>query len=295
MVGRNILQSQHATKWQIHAPSRQELDLTDGPAVTQYIDSLKPDLIIHAAGRVGGIQANIANPVEFLTENLSIGQNVIMAAYHANVPKLLNLASTCIYPKDAQSPLDESLILTGPLEPTNEGYAFAKIVALRLCEYVMVQNPKLSYKTLIPCNLYGKYDKFDPKNSHLIPAIIHKVHLAVENNDPNIEIWGTGEARREFMYAGDLADFILIAASTIEDLPATMNVGVGSDYSINEYYKIIADIIGFTGGFEYDLKRPTGMKRKLCSVEKQEEFEWAPPTSLNAGILKTYEYYKSTL
>jgi GDP-L-fucose synthase len=207
----------------------------------------------------------------------------------------LNLASTCIYPKDAKSPLGEELILNGPLEPTNEGYALAKIIALRLCSYIGQKNPKLNYKTLIPCNLYGKYDKFNPHNSHLIPAIIHKVHSAVENNKAYIDIWGTGEARREFMYAGDLADFILLAATKVEKLPNTMNVGIGHDFTVNEYYQIISKIIGFNGYFKHDTNKPVGMRRKLCSVKKQIKIGWAPPTSLEEGIKLTYKFYKKNI
>ncbi|MDA9048110.1 GDP-L-fucose synthase [Hellea sp.] len=295
MVGRNIRESQYAKNWEIYAPSRKDLDLGDYQSVSKIINEIKPEILIHAAGRVGGIQANMAEPVKFLDENITIGRNVIMAAFNTGVPKLLNLASTCIYPKDAKSPLGEELILNGSLEPTNEGYALAKIIALRLCDYIGQKNPKLNYKTLIPCNLYGKYDKFNPHNSHLIPAIIHKVHSAVENNKAYIDIWGTGEARREFMYAGDLADFILLAATKVEKLPNTMNVGIGHDFTVNEYYQIISKIIGFNGYFKHDTNKPVGMKRKLCSVKKQIKIGWVPPTSLEEGIKLTYKFYKKNI
>ncbi|WP_371396496.1 GDP-L-fucose synthase family protein [Fretibacter rubidus] len=294
MVGRNIRGSQHAGGWNIVSPSRADLDLTDGKAVAGFIKDLAPDLVVHSAGKVGGIAANMASPVQFLDDNLLIGRNVIMGAMRADVPKLINLASTCVYPREAENPLSEDQILEGRLEPTNEGYALAKIAALRLCEYIGRERPELQYKTLIPCNLFGKYDKFDPHNSHLIPAIIHKVHMAKRKSEPTVEIWGSGEARREFMYAEDLADFILEAAPKIDSLPALMNTGVGVDHSINDYYDTVAKVIGWTGEFTHDLSRPVGMNQKLCSTARQTQWGWQPPTSLEQGIEKTYAFYLTT-
>lgn len=178
MVGRNIQDHPVAANWEIVAPRSAELDLTDRAAVDRYLQTLKPDLVIHAAGKVGGIHANIANPVAFLDENLMMGRNVIMAARQADVKQLINLGSTCMYPREAVNPLVEDSILTQPLEPTNEGYALAKVMAARLCDYIRTEDDSFAYKTLIPCNLYGAHDKFDPKHSHLVPAIIHKVHQA---------------------------------------------------------------------------------------------------------------------
>ncbi|MGB7243610.1 MAG: GDP-L-fucose synthase [Sulfitobacter sp.] len=292
MVGQNILHHPAASGWDVLSPSSKELDLTDTNAVAEFMAVHKPDAIIHAAGRVGGIQANMANPIAFLDQNTMIGRNVILQAYKAGVSRLLNLASTCVYPRNARNPLTEDLILTGELEPTNEGYALAKILALRLCQYIRKEDDTAQYKTLIPCNLYGPYDKFDPKQSHLVPAIIAKMHDAKVLKRPSVEIWGDGTARREFMFAGDLADVALKAIDNIDGLPDLMNIGMGHDYSINEYYSAVADVIGWDGSFTHDLSKPVGMKQKLCSTARQIEWGWTAPTSLKDGLLKTYRHYK---
>lgn len=291
MVGRNVQDHASARNWTIFAPRSVELDLTDADAVDAYMSDLRPELVVHAAGRVGGIQANMASPVAFLEENMAIGRNVIMGARKAGVGTVINLASTCMYPAQAENPLREEMILTGPLEPTNEGYALAKIMAMRLCDYIRQEDTVAQYKTLIPCNLYGPYDKFDPKNSHLLPAIIYKVHQAKLNNEAEVEIWGDGTARREFMYAGDLADAIWKAVEDSAALPGAMNIGLGIDHSINEYYATVADVIGWQGSFTHDLSRPVGMKQKLCSTERQIKWGWTAPTSLHDGIAQTYHHY----
>lgn len=291
MVGRNIVEHARAAEWDVLAPGRAELDLMDRAAVDAYMATHQPDLIIHAAGKVGGIRANMAEPVEFLDQNVMIGRNVIMAARAAGVKRLINLGSTCIYPRNAPNPLGEDLLLTGELEPTNEGYALAKIMALRLCQYIRSEDPSFLYKTLIPCNLFGKHDKFDPKNSHLVPAIIHKVHQAQQSGDATVEIWGDGTARREFMYAEDLVDAIFRAADTLEELPDLINIGVGDDKSINDFYQVVAEVIGWKGAFTHDLSKPAGMARKLSDTRRQQAWGWAPQTSLEEGIAKTYQHY----
>lgn len=291
MVGRNIQEHAKAADWHILAPSSRDLDLTDGPAVSAYLADHQPDLIIHAAGRVGGIAANMAAPVAFLDQNIMIGRNVIMGARDAGVKQLINLGSTCIYPRNAPNPLSEDLILQGELEPTNEGYAIAKIFALRLCEYIRREDPDFLYKTLIPCNLFGPHDKFDPKNSHLLPAIIRKVHDAQQDGTDTVEIWGSGEARREFMYAADLAEGIFRAAADLENIPDNMNMGVGDDHTINDYYATVARVIGWQGTFTHDLTKPVGMMRKLSDPTKQTAWGWQPQTTLDEGIAKTYAHF----
>lgn len=291
MVGRNILEHPLAADWDILAPTSVDLNLTDAGLVNDYLTRHQPHMVIHAAGQVGGIQANIANPVAFLESNTAMGRNVIMAAYQSGVKHFLNLASTCMYPRAAQNPLQEEMILTGELEPTNEGYALAKILATRLCQYIGREDQNANYKTLIPCNLFGRHDKFDPKHSHLLPAIIHKVHLAKENGAKTVEIWGNGTARREFMYAGDLSDAVLKAAVEIDSLPDLMNTGVGHDYTINEYYEAVADVINWDGEFIHDHSKPVGMEQKLCSIERQKTWGWSAPTSLHDGIARTYNFY----
>lgn len=291
MVGRNLSRYLQAESFQLHAPNRGELDLRNRSAVEAYINELRPDLIIHAAGRVGGIQANISTPYDFLIENLEIGSNVISAAVNAGIPRLLNLGSSCIYPRDRDELLTEDLILQGPLEPTNEGYAIAKIAALRLCEYASRQNPNLSYKTLIPCNLYGPFDKFDPHHAHLIPAIINKVASAAKDGTATVEIWGDGTARREFMFVEDLCKIVATAINRWESLEPVTNVGLGYDYSVLEYYEAVASVIGWAGQFTFDTTKPVGMRRKVVDISRLQKWYSNPKTPLDQGITRTYQYF----
>ena len=295
MVGKNILEYSKKEEYTFLAPSSKELNLLDYNSVDTFIKENNPEFIIHAAGKVGGIQANIAAPVNFLVDNMDMGRNIIMAAKNNSIKNFLNLSSSCMYPRNAENPLSEDLILKGELEPTNEGYAIAKAMTTRLCEYIMKEDLDKNYKTVIPCNLYGKYDKFDPKNSHMIPAVIRKIHEAKELGSAEIDIWGDGLARREFMYAADLANFIFYAIPNFKEMPQNINVGLGKDYSINEYYKSIANIIGFKGSFVHDLTKPIGMKQKLIDDTRLKTFGWSSKTSLQEGLTKTFEFYKKTL
>jgi GDP-L-fucose synthase len=291
MVGRNFLEHPHASKWNVLAPRRAELDLFDGRAVERFIERERPDVVVHAAGRVGGIQANIKEPVAFLLENLDMGRNVVLGARKGGVKKLLNLGSSCMYPRNIQTPLTENMVLKGELEPTNEGYALAKVAVARLCEFISREDGELRYKTIIPCNLFGRWDKFDPAHSHLIASVVHKLHAAKSAGKAEVDIWGDGLARREFLFAGDLADFMVRALERFDELPALMNVGVGRDHTINEYYGTAARVVGWEGTFTHDLSRPVGMSRKLVDASRQAAFGWQPKTSLEEGIAKTYEFY----
>jgi GDP-L-fucose synthase len=291
MVGQNILEHKESGDYTFLSPNRKELNLFDYSSIFNYIKKHEPNVIIHCAGRVGGIQANMKHPVEFLVENIDINRNVIIAARNAGIKKLLNMGSSCMYPRDAKNPLDEDLILKGELEPTNEGYALAKIMAQRLCTYIVKENPEFHYKTLIPCNLYGRFDKFAPEHSHLVPAVIRKIHQAKLAGESSVEIWGDGTARREFMYAGDLADCVYQAIDKFESLPEVMNVGLGRDYSVNDYYYAAAEVVGYAGSFKHDLSKPVGMKQKLTSVRKASEWGWESTTSLHEGLKKTYDYF----
>lgn len=291
MVGRNVLEHPAIGEFEVFAPRSGELDLRDFNAVQAYLHKHQPDMVIHAAGKVGGIQANMREPVGFLLENLDMGRNIVWASHQAGIKQLINLGSSCMYPRNHNEPLREEMVLKGELEPTNEGYALAKVVTARLCEYITREDASYQYKTLIPCNIYGRHDKFDPRHSHLIPAIIHKVHQAKQGGQPTVEIWGDGTARREFMYAGDLADAMIRAIKEFDTLPAMMNVGLGHDHTINEYYQAAADVMGYTGGFVHDLSKPVGMARKLVSVERQQAWGWNAQTDLRTGIEKTYDFY----
>jgi len=291
MVGRNIVDYLASKHYILLTPSSKELNLLDRNSVDRYLQKNTPEYIIHCAGIVGGIQANLASPVKFLVENVQMGLNIIMGAYDAGIHKFINLSSSCMYPREAVNPLQEELILKGELEPTNEGYAIAKVTATRLCEYIAKENDEFHYKTVIPSNLYGRYDKFDPKHSHMLPAVVKKIHEAKEHNQHSVDIWGDGEARREFMYAEDLADFIYYALENFEKMPQNINVGLGHDYRINEYYEAIAEVIGYKGEFVHDLSKPIGMKQKLIDDTKLQAFGWKYKTSLKEGIEKIYEYY----
>jgi len=291
MVGKNILEHPKAKEHEIIAPPRKDLDLLDRSSILKSLSHFKPDFVIHCAGRVGGIQANIANPVKFLRDNADIGLNIIEASLKAGVTNFINLGSSCMYPRKAENPLREDEILKGELEPTNEGYAIAKIVAAKFCEYIVKEDNSKNYKTIIPCNLYGRHDHFDLSTSHLIPSVIRKLHDAKMDGSGEIDIWGDGSARREFMYAQDFADFIFYAIDNFERMPQNLNIGLGHDFSINEYYSSIASVIGYSGAFEHDLTKPVGMRQKIVDIAKLNQFGWSHKTSLADGIRYAYEFF----
>lgn len=291
MVGRNILEQADSALHNILSPTSKELNLLDALSVDKYMRINRPEMVIHAAGIVGGIQANLEQPIRFLVENMQMGLNILMSSKKYEVKKFLNLGSSCMYPRDAQNPLLEELILKGGLEPTNEGYAIAKVASTRLCEYINREDGTFFYKTVIPCNLYGKYDNFDPKHSHMVPSVIRKIDDAKRQNKKSIDIWGNGLARREFMYATDFSDFVYYAIAHFETMPQNINVGLGHDYTINEYYQKIADVVGFQGSFTHDLSKPTGMQQKLVDCTKLKEFGWRNQSSLDQGLQKTYDYF----
>lgn len=293
MVGKNILEHPAAAKHKFFTPDINELDLFNFEAVKAYIARVKPDFVINAAGKVGGIQANMAQPVAFLLENLDMGRNLVWAAKQCGVKKLINLGSSCMYPRNAPNPLKEEMVLQGELEPTNEGYALAKVVVSRLCSYISRENPEFQYKTLVPCNLYGRWDKFSPENSHMIPSVIRKLHLAKLNGEKTVQIWGDGTARREFMYAGDIADCIHRAVTEFATMPELMNVGLGGDHSVNDFYKAVAEVVGYTGAFTHDLSKPAGMARKLVDSSRLNAWGWKPATSLKDGIAASYDFFKT--
>ncbi len=291
MVGKNILEHAKAKSFTFLAPRASEVDLLSPEKVREYFNKHRPDIIIHCAGLVGGIQANMKDPVRFLTENLDMGRNVLLAARDFGATRVINMASSCMYPKDSDELLKEEQILTGPLEPTNEGYALAKIAVMRLGQYINREMNKETYKTFVPCNLYGRWDKFGDKNSHMLPAVIKKVDKAVKEGEKSVEIWGSGKARREFMFAADLADFVFYALENWEKIPEIINVGLGHDHTINEYYETVAKVLGYTGGFHHDLTKPEGMKRKVVDVSKTAALGWKAKTSLHDGIKSAYEFY----
>jgi len=291
MVGQNLLEHADISSYDILSPRSNELDLRDFEKVENYLLKYKPEMIIHAAGKVGGIQANLREPVNFLVDNLDMGRNIVMGAYKSGIKKLINIGSSCMYPANISEPLKEDILMTGKLEETNEGYAIAKLATARLCEYVSREDSRFIYKTLIPCNLYGRFDKFKDDYSHLVAAIIHKIHQAKKNDANKVEVWGDGTVRREFMYAGDLADALILSINKFDELPQYMNIGLGVDITIDEYYKKVAKVIGYTGILTHDKTKPVGMMRKLVNTDRQTKLGWQPKTSPEVGLQKTYEFY----
>lgn len=295
MVGSFILQELNKEGYtNVIKRSSSELDLRKQTAVHDFIKSVKPDLVIHTAAKVGGIQANISNPVSFLSDNMAMNFNLLDACVSAAVKNVIFLGSSCMYPKDYQNPLKEEYILNGPLEPTNEGYALSKISGAKYCEYINKEY-SWNYKTIIPCNLFGEKDHFESNRSHLLAAIIDKTFEAKEKGHESITIWGDGSARREFLYVRDLTRFIVQSIKIIKKLPDYLNVGYGKDFSVNEYYRMVADILGFEGDFKHDLTKPTGMKYKLMDSSKAKGLGWDPQYTVRKGLIETCKYYENEI
>tara|TARA_B100001063_G_scaffold210454_1_gene208135 strand:+ start:756 stop:1706 length:951 start_codon:yes stop_codon:yes gene_type:complete len=291
MVGRNFFEHHKSKGYSILRPKRTEMNLLNFNEIDNYLLKNKPDLIIHAAARVGGIQANIKNPTLFLCENVDLGKNLLLAAKKQNIKKVINLSSSCVYPKNMETPLEEDFILSGSLEPTNEAYAIGKIFTQKLCSYINKEFAGFSYKTLIPCNLFGKYDNFDLESGHLLPNIINKIHNAKINKLNTVTIWGDGSVKREFMYVKDLIDCIYYSIEKFSKMPEIMNVGVGKDYSVLDYYNFVAQSLDWKGDFEFDMKKPVGQKQKLVSVKRLNKFGWQSKTPLQNSINETVNYY----
>lgn len=271
--------------------TRTEVDLRSRSDTVDIVRSAAPDLIVHTAARVGGIQANIADPTGYLLDNLLIDSSVISAAMETGVPGLVYIGSSCMYPRDFRQPLRETDILAGPLEPTNEGYALAKISSAKLCGYASAQYG-LDYRVIIPSNLYGPYDDFSPERSHLVAAVLAKLHRAKDTDAATVEIWGTGRARREFTYVGDVADWMIDSIENIGQWPNVMNVGCGDDHSVREFYEIAKEITGYKGQFVHDLSKPEGMAKKLMDSSLARQHGWNPKTSIREGMTQAYRQYQ---
>tara|TARA_Y100001970_G_scaffold282869_1_gene396768 strand:- start:1046 stop:1978 length:933 start_codon:yes stop_codon:yes gene_type:complete len=295
-LGKNICEQywrlEKNKNFKLFDPTSKDLNLLNKESVKKYLKNTLPDFIIHSAGVVGGIQANIANPVKFLTVNTSMANHLINSAYDVGIPYLLNIGSSCMYPKNANSPLKEDYLFNGLCEPTNEGYAISKLYAQRLCQYINIERGTNNYKTIIPCNLYGRWDAFANEKSHMIPAALKKIHEAKINNHNEVLVWGDGTARRENMFASDIAEFIWEIIKKFNLLPDIMNVGMGVDHSIIDYYRYISNIIGYQGKMVYDINKPEGMKQKLVCIERQQELGWMPKTNIVKGLKITYKFFK---
>jgi GDP-L-fucose synthase len=270
-----------------------ELDLRRQEKVEKFFEEEKPEYVILAAAKVGGIQANDTYSAEFLYDNLMIESNVIDAAYQNDVKKLLFLGSSCIYPKFADQPMKEDYLLSGELESTNEGYAVAKITGIKLCEHYNKQYGT-NFISAMPTNLYGPNDNFDLETSHVLPALIRKFHEAKVNDEDEVVIWGTGNPKREFLHVDDLADALLFLMNNY-DGDQFVNVGVGKDISILELAKLIKEIVGFEGEIVNDLSKPDGTPRKLLDVTRLNDLGWEAQISLEEGIEDTYQWFKNSI
>lgn len=299
LVGSSILRQLLAQGYSnvIHR-TRQQLDLIDQQSVKQFLQQEKPDYVIIAAAKVGGIHANNSLPAEFIYQNLMIECNVIHQSYIGGIEKLLCLGSSCIYPKFTEQPMNESALLTGVLEPTNEPYAIAKIAGIKLCESYNRQYG-VDYRSMMPTNLYGMNDNFDLQTSHVIPALLRKFHAAKINNSTTVEVWGTGSAKREFLYVDDLADaclFVMNLPSNVyqqqtKPMLSHLNVGTGVEVSIKELATIIHEVVGFQGQISWNTDYPDGAPRKLLDVSKLADLGWRASTSLSQGLTQTYQWF----
>jgi GDP-L-fucose synthase len=270
--------------------THQELDLTEQSAVRTFFHDVRPEVVIMAAARVGGIHANNSRPAEFLRDNLLMQENVIDAAYRSGTGKFVFLGSSCIYPRMAPQPITEDSLLTGPLEPTNEWYAIAKIAGLKMCQ---AYRREFGFKaiSLMPTNLYGPGDNFDLQNSHVLPALIRKFHEAKNRGDSSVEIWGSGTPRREFLHVDDLANAVIFMLQNYDD-ERIVNVGWGEDVTIRELAQMIKLAVGYGGGLNFDPSKPDGTPRKLLDVSRMKGLGWRPRIPLKAGIESTYAWFK---
>lgn len=266
-----------------------EMDLRDQHLVSEYFIKEHPEIVILAAAKVGGIQANINCPAEFLYDNLMIQNNVIHSAYLTGVRKLLFLGSSCIYPRESPQPMKEEYLLEGKLEPTNEGYAIAKIAGIKLCEKYNKQYDT-KFISVMPCNIYGIGDNIDPKNSHVVAGLLRRFHEAKVENKSTVEVWGTGNARRELLFSEDLGDacYALLEGYSSSNF---INIGTGTDVSIKELAFLLKDIVGFEGDIRFNADMPDGMPQKLLDVSRMKEFGWVYQTTLQEGLEKMYRWF----
>jgi len=291
LVGASLLRAlqAHGIK-NIITQIRSELDLTDGPSTKAYLEAQRPDIVLVAAARVGGIGANSTYPAEFIYQNLAMAMNLVHGSWQTGVQRLLFLGSSCIYPREAPQPMKEEYLLSSPLEPTNEPYAIAKIAGLKLCQYYRKQYGVL-YHSLMPTNLYGPGDNYHPYNSHVIPALIRRFDEAREANAPEVVMWGTGKPRREFLYVDDLAEATLALLKT-SNPPDLINVGSGVDQSLMEIANLICDTVGYKGKIVFDTTKPDGTPRKLLDVSRIRAIGWRPTVELRDGLARSYAAYR---
>jgi len=291
LVGRAVVRRLRDEGAKLIAASRTELDLRDQTATKRFLKEMSPDAVIVAAATVGGILANSTYPVEFLNDNLLIESNLISGAHEAGIDRLLFLGSSCIYPREAPQPMHEDALLTGPLEPTNQWYAVAKIAGIMLCRAYRAQHGR-SYIAAMPTNLYGPGDNFDLNTSHVIPALMRKIDTAKREGRSSVEIWGTGEPLREFLHVDDLADALVFLLKTYDDAEH-INVGAGQEVTIAELASLLADVIGYKGDLIYETSKPDGTPRKALDCSRLTCLGWKPNYDLRTGLKQTYDWYQA--
>ncbi len=293
MAGSAIVRRLAKEDCEILVADRHALDLTNQAATEAWLERMKPDVVFNAAGRVGGIYANDAFPADYIVDNLAIGLNVIRGSFKAGVKKLLALGSSCIYPKFAPQPMTEEALLTGPLEPTNEWYAIAKIAAIKLCEAYRKQHGA-DFISVMPTNLYGLGDNYHPKDSHVPAALIRRFHEAKLTKAPSVSVWGTGKPRREFLCADDLADACVFVMKHYS-APGFLNIGTGQDVTIREFAEIVSEIVGYEGKLDFDTSRPDGPPQKLLDVSKLHALGWSAKISLRDGLARAYADFQERM
>ena len=290
MLGSSLQRYWAESAGELVAVGRAEADLTTPAATAALFERTRPEVVVHAAARVGGIAANMSSQSSFLMDNLMIDANVIRSAREVGVSKLLYIGSSCMYPKDYRQPLIESDILAAPLEPTNEGYAIAKIAGGKYCEFLSMEND-VDFKVIIPSNLYGPDDDYSLARGHLVAAAIRKAHLAKSMSAATIDVWGDGTARREFTFVDDLAKWIVATVPYIRQLPSYLNVGVGVDHSVLDYYRYALATVGYECELVTDPSKPAGMHQKLMDSSAAREFNWDPSTDIATGMALAYERF----
>lgn len=293
LLGSAVVRSLKENNKNVVAPTHAQLDLTDESKVREFLEDSSPDFIIHTAAKVGGIKANIAEPVEFLLRNMQIDSAVFSACDSVGIENMLYIGSSCMYPRDAAQPFEPSSLFTGRLEQTNEAYAIAKLAGAKLAQLISEKQNR-HYKTVVLSNLYGPGDHLNSINAHLLAAIIHKIHIALIQGDRVVQIGGSGLPRREFTFVGDVADWIAKNIDKLANFPPYLNLGAGEDFSVTEFYEKAAKVMGYAGTFVFDTSFPDGMAAKLMnSTPALQSHAWSPIVTLEEGIETTYEWWKN--
>jgi len=289
-----MLGSSIAAEWRTQRPldelvvaTRKDADLRNRTQTREFFAASRPDAIIHAAAKVGGIQAKIAQPTSYLLDNLLLDSSVLSAAIELKIPELVYVSSAAIYPAEVRQPIVEADLLGGPLESANEGYSLAKIAAGKVCEYASRQFG-FRYRVVAPSNLYGPHDDYSLGNGHLVAAAIAKIHAAHVARSPKVEVWGDGTARREFTYVNDLAQWLVSQVGFLDDWPDVLNLGCGTDHSVAEYYDVAKKVVGYNGSFVFDTSKPSGVPRRLLDSSRARALGWNPATPLETGMAASY-------